>query len=485
MDNTKDNKPIKKDLTKTIKFKMNRSSFLQTENNSNESEVKLKPSLNTVDNKSPEMPKKTVVLRRRSSGINTKTSIPVGLSTKKPPTVTMKSDTGSEQVEKTLKQNLKTISPTASSSDNETSASTLTLRQRKPVSVSPPAQATEQRDSESASSLTLRKRKPVSVSSPTQVSGKSDNAVGSQIEKTLKLSRKPLATPTPSSGGAAKSGSQIEKTLKLSRKPLATPTPSSEGAAKSGSQIEKTLKLSRKPLATPTPSSGGAAKSGSQIEKTLKLSRKPLATPTPSATRGAKSGSQVEKTLKLSRKPKSPATLSADTENKTDTVKLRVPNAKTSSMVASTSKETGKADSLSIGMSKKNRAVSPPSLVKLGGKSAKIEKKEKTVLKVNSSVSNELSLELDAALDSLSPDSLRTEDEILKKDDLISAKLEKTTPAVKEKKADDIINEVLVSEKEQKEYGLVSILVSLLTFIGLIGVVYLSYLSYLSFSLLG
>ncbi len=298
-------------------------------------------------------------------------------------------------------------------------------------------------------------------------------------------------------------------------KPKLTPS-TSRDVKTPNDDVTKTVKLKLN-----RPSSQTGVKSDDQVVKTLKLKQKNISPVT-------STGKKVTETLTLKRRdPESQSDIS-----KTQTIKLRVHKPQSRAGSGITEKKT---------LNQNVTQVKDPSV--------KIEQKEVSSLKNESSISNELSMELEAALDALSPDTLNSEDEVFKKEDTVPAEseqaptmekmvippiqIEKTSPNLDNKKipslkdksgisnelgleleaALDVLSPDTISPKEettekenlglvksdeslsagkmketneisndfpvgkQKELGFIFVLVALLTLVGLVGFVYISFSS--------
>ena len=210
MDNTEDNKPQKKDITKTVKFKLRRVSS-PVDDKKTELEMKPKHSSSESKSTSRQMPKKTVVMGRRKNGMNTKSSVSVELPTRTTFSETKKTDTNNSQIEKTIELNRKKTSPTVDSEISEKQA--LKLKGIKP-------------QSEISKTQTLKLRVPKTKSSPKAVSlvkqtDKAESIDSATSNKDTALFPPPLSEQSSISGDSGKnteiSPLQVKKTFRTKR----------------------------------------------------------------------------------------------------------------------------------------------------------------------------------------------------------------------------------------------------------------------------
>jgi hypothetical protein len=230
-----------------------------------------------------------------------------------------------------------------------------------------------------------------------------------------------------------------------------------------------------------------------QIEKTIKLKRRNISSAVPVAD------SEITKTQSLKLRSQQKQSSSVKDISKTQIIKLRVPRQQSSSeATALANKKADELKSIDSAISKKDIASyssplpeqnlasvdldknikPPPQQAK--EPSVNMGKKEISSLKKEANVSNELSLDLEAALDALSTNAVEREEEVFKNEESTFVKPEKNPLTEKEEKTENVIEES--TEDNQNKYGFIFALVALLTLVGLVGLVYMLFAS---LSLLG
>ena len=422
-----DSKLPPEDVTKTVKFKLNRPSS-QVDKKNKASEAKPKLSSSTDEAISRQIPKKTVVLKRGKTNTKVKKSTFAELPVQNNPSETVNPVVDSKQVEETLKLKRKNISSATLAVDCESSKEkTLTLRDR--AAAKPKSSA----DGEISKTQTLKLRVP-----------RPESSSDGEISKTQTLKRS-----VPESQPPLDSGINGKKTLKL------------RGSRQSpASAVSMTPEKKKVLFSTPiTDKSSTSGFSDKNMEK--------------SPLQVKDSSVQIEKKEKDSLKDESSISseLTLELDAALDALSSKTVNAEDNVLEKEGSSPVESEKPSAVGKTGKT----PPLQVK--DSSVQIEKKETDSLKDESSISSGLSLELDAAMDIQPSDTVSIEEETIKKE---GSKPEKTPLTEKAKDTNDMIAEF--QNKNQKEYGFAFVLVALLTLVGLIGFVYISFSS---FSFLG
>ncbi len=520
MDNDKDNSQIKKNnVTKTIKFKRSSlSEKIKEDSSSNKESVTKTVRFKKNDGSVKNNVTKTIRFKRDLTSKKEKIVSSVDESKNieddsTPKTVRLKP-------RRTLGNNAVKLSGNKEKIAVSKDAGVLRLKLNEKVEISENTSVGADKaivaDAAKSIEKTLKLKRPVSSPSSTKtVSSVADKKLKSNnLEKTLKLKRpgisknnavnvadkvesqnntdikKTLNLKKPSSEKNDAQKVALEKTLKLKRPSgIKTTTIKSEESnvekqEQTKLSVEKTLKLKR-------PSGAGIEKKEYKqtevsVEKTLKLKR-PMSvhsSKTVSSSKVLENG-DVEKTLKLKR-PALKANSSLDsklngnkstlkkldkdvaidvdidkTRDSLSKLKLRpTGNGNVGSVNQKTVSLKSETDSKQIDKTDQNNIKIPP-----------LPLKNSPETEVSESISDDLNLELEAALDALSIDDVKD----VKQD----VKVEKTE--VLEEEIDDISDltdlEEEISEKNKVDYGFAYVAVSLLTLVGLICFLYVSFQS--------